>query len=75
MYNVIIEKSEWFFINESSYINYDNISNLQIVQASLIDNIHYVKENCIDSWLNIKWWIFRGWSEDYAISQISKIQS
>lgn len=75
LYNVIIEKSEWFFINESSYINYDNISNLQIVQAALIDNIRYVKENCIDSWLNIKWWIFRGWSEDYAISQISKIQS
>lgn len=75
VYHAISEKSEWFFENLSDNINYQNKDNVIKIQNCLINDLNYIQKNCIDSHLNIQWWIFRGWDEIYAKNKISEYQS
>ena len=75
VYHAISEKPNWFINNTSDKINYNNKENLIKVQHGLINDLNYIQKNCIDSFLNIQWWTFRGWDETYAKIKISEYQS
>ena len=80
---------DFFIVGKNEYINYENTENLEHIQKQLIEQFEerYFKKQRIypsmrdlegyvsDSMISYGWWIFRGWSEEYAKKRVSELQS
>jgi len=72
-YRAIADHPLWFIGNNEN-INYNNKENLSNIQKFLIDGGN-IRDITPDSILCIKWWLARGWDENYAKQKISELQS
>lgn len=72
-YRVIADYPLWFTDNNEN-INYNNKENLLNIQKYLINGGN-IRDITPDSNLCVKWWLARGWDENYAKQKISELQS
>lgn len=72
-YRAIADYPLWFIDNNEN-INYNNKENLLNIQKYLINGGN-IRDITPDSNLCVKWWLARGWDENYAKQKISEFQS